>query len=453
MSGMETKHEQIMAFMIREMEGGHIRPGHKLPSVRAVAKMFSCSPNTVVRAYQSLEREDVIYPVPKSGYYLVEGKRIAPERTESVTLDFASTTPRGDFLPFREMEHCLRKAISLYKEELFGYTDPQGILSLRNELCKYFHEQQIFAKPDRIAVVTGAQQAFSILTRLPFPGGGQTVLVEQPTYVGFLAAARAAGCPAIGIERDEQGIDMEVLEAHFRSGRIKFFYTVPRFLNPLGTSYTLEQKQRIAELARQYDVYIVEDDYLADLEEDTKVDPLYALDSSNHVIYVKSFSKTILPGLRMGAVILPEPLLDLFLAQKHAADISSPILSQGALEIYMKSGLYRRHTTRIRAHYREKMRYATEVCADIFGSSIPYTCPSSGVFITLWLPKYVKASAIQERLKERGVSVTNVDQHLLPENQHNDRIRLCIIGVENSQIEAGFTVIAEEIRAMERRLR
>ena len=68
------------------------------------------------------------------------------------------------------MEHCLRKAISLYKEELFGYTDPQGIFSLRNELCKYFHEQQIFSKPDRITVVTGAQQAFSILTRLSFPG-------------------------------------------------------------------------------------------------------------------------------------------------------------------------------------------------------------------------------------------------------------------------------------------
>ncbi|MGG4093732.1 PLP-dependent aminotransferase family protein [Paenibacillus lautus] len=450
---MDTKHEQIVAYMIREVEGGHIRSGHKLPSVRAVAKMFSCSPNTVVRAYQTLERDDVIYPVAKSGYYLVEGKNRTSARTESERIDFASTTPRGDFLPFQEMEHCLRKAISVYKEELFGYTDPQGIFSLRNELSRYFYGQQIFAKPDHIAVVTGAQQAFSILTRMPFPGKGQAVLVEQPTYFGFLAAARVAGCPVIGIQRDEQGIDLEVLESHFRSGQFKFFYTVPRFLNPLGTSYSLEQKTRIAELARQYDVYIVEDDYLADLEEDAKADPLYGLDLSSHVIYVKSFSKTILPGIRMGAVILPEPMLDLFITYKNAADVSSPILSQGALEIYIKSGMYRRHAARIRAHYREKMRYATEVCAHVFGSGISYTCPSSGVFITLRLPKYVKASVLQERLKQRGVSVTNVDLHLLPENQRNDRIRLCIIGVEKPRIEAGLTVIEQEIRRLELRMR
>ncbi|VTR49758.1 Uncharacterized HTH-type transcriptional regulator ydcR [Actinobacillus pleuropneumoniae] len=213
--------------------------------------MFSCSPNTVVRAYQTLERDDVIYPVPKSGYYLVEGRGPASERTETEPIDFASTTPRGDFLPFQEMEHCLRKAISLYKEELFGYTDPKGISSLRNELSRYFHAQQMFAKPDQIAVVTGAQQAFSILTRMPFPGEeGRAVLVEQPTYFGFLAAARVAGCPVIGIHRDEHGIDLEVLESYFCSGQIKLFYTVPRFLNPLGTSYSLEQKRRIADLAR-----------------------------------------------------------------------------------------------------------------------------------------------------------------------------------------------------------
>ncbi|MGV2643457.1 PLP-dependent aminotransferase family protein, partial [Clostridium perfringens] len=203
----------------------------------------------------------------------------------------------------------------------------------------------------------------------------------------------------------------------------------------------------------QYDVYIVEDDYLADLEEDAKADPLYALDQSNHVIYVKSFSKTILPGIRMGAVILPELLLDLFITYKNAADVSSPILSQGALEIYIKSGMYRRHTARIRAHYREKMRYATEVCARVFGSGISYTCPSSGVFITLRLPKYVKASVLHERLMQRGGSVTNVDLHLLPENQQNDRIRLCIIGVEKPRIEAGLTVIEQEIRRLERRMR
>ncbi|VTR49751.1 Uncharacterised protein [Actinobacillus pleuropneumoniae] len=99
--------------------------------------------------------------------------------------------------------------------------------------------------------------------------------------------------------------------------------------------------------------------------------------------------------------------------------------------------MYKRHAARIREHYREKMHYAIEVCARVFGSGIHYTCPSSGVFITIRLPQYVKASALQDRLLQRSISVTNVDQHLLPENQRNDRIRLCIIGVEKPRIEAG----------------
>ena len=181
--------------------------------------MFSCSPNTVVRAYQTLERDDVIYPVPKSGYYLVEGGAQPLSGRKPSRLISPQRRP-GRFLPFQEMEHCLRKAISLYKEELFGYTDPKGISSLRNELSRYFHAQQMFAKPDQIAVVTGAQQAFSILTRMPFPGEeGRAVLVEQPTYFGFLAAARVAGCPVIGIHRDEHGIDLEVLESYFAADR------------------------------------------------------------------------------------------------------------------------------------------------------------------------------------------------------------------------------------------
>jgi len=101
---------------------------------------------------------------------------------------------------------------------------------------------------------------------------------------------------------------MEKLERQFRSGDIKFFYTIPRFHAPLGTSYTTAQKKQILELARKHDVYVAVDDYMADLETDGKADPLHSLDVHERVIYLKSYSKIVFPGLRAGVAVLPEAL-------------------------------------------------------------------------------------------------------------------------------------------------
>lgn len=446
----DTKHERVVAYLLREMDEGSIRSGHRMPSIRAIARLFSCSSNTVVRAYQTLERKDRVYSVSKSGFYMVEHQNKASSSASfsHPPIDFSSATPRGDFLPFQDFEHCLRQAVALYQNELFGYTDPQGILSLRRELQKHLNDHQIFAGLDQICVITGAQQAFSIVTRMPFPNNRQRILVEQPTYFGFLACAQLHGCSVVGLPRDEYGIDLEKLEAHFRDDQIKLFYTVPRYLNPLGSSYGMEQKKRIVELARKYDVYIVEDDYFADLEDDSKADPLFALDDNSRVIYIKSFSKTTLPGLRLGLAVLPKPLIQSFTNYKQAADIASPVLSQGALEIYFKCGMFKRHVTRIQQHYRDKMTYAKEICASVLGDRMRWTRPTSGVFLTIRLPDTIKASVLVESLQQRNVYVTNVDDHLLPEYRRNDQIRLCIIGVEKPQIEAGLILVEQEIRRL-----
>lgn len=448
---METKYERITRHLLREMEAGRIRPGGKMPSIRDVAAAFACSPNTVVHAYRTLEQEHLIYSVAKSGYYMVEKKPTDWQAASNPCIDFTSSTPSAAFLPFHELQHCLQQAIAQYREDLFGYTEPQGIPSLRRELRKHLRKHQIFAGEDQVCVMTGAQQAFSILTRMPFPNGGDTVLMEQPTYYGFLETAKLHGCAMAGIERDERGIDLERLEALFRTGRIRFFYTVPRFLNPLGVSYSTEQKRRIARLAAQYDVYIVEDDYFADLETDGKADPLYALDEASRVVYVQSFSKTTMPGLRLAVAVLPRALASLFLGYKRAADISTPVLSQGALEIYIKCGMYERHIALIRRHYRDKMAYLLTLCDRLLRGRVRYSSPDSGVFVTLELPGPLQASVLIDRLKRRGVLASNVDRHLLPEFRRNNRLRLCVIGVDQEQMEAGIAIIAEELERMGKR--
>lgn len=111
------------------------------------------------------------------------------------------------------------------------------------------------------------------------------------------------GIPVVGIPRKATGIHLEELEQTFKNGGIKFFYTMSRYHNPLGTTYTAQERKAIARLAGKYDVYIVEDDYMGDLGEEKEFDPIYAYSRTSHVVYVKSFSKIIFPGLRLGAVV------------------------------------------------------------------------------------------------------------------------------------------------------
>ncbi|XEC94189.1 PLP-dependent aminotransferase family protein [Paenibacillus tarimensis] len=441
---MDNKYKTIVNFMIRQMESGAIRPGQKMPSIRELAEHFACSTNTVAHAYRTLEQEHLVYPVSKSGYYMVEKKNT--DHPPSNRIDFTSATPNAKFLPYHEFQHCLQQATAQYQEALFGYTDPQGLPSFRKQLQKYLQNHQIFVDTGQLCVITGAQQALSILTQMPFPNGKEAILVEQPTYMGMLGSAKVHQCPIIGIERSEQGIDLGLLENYFRDGDIKCFYTVPRFLNPLGISYSKEQKKHIVNLARKYNVYIVEDDYLSDLERDAKADPLYAMDDSSHVIYIKSFSKITMPGLRIGVAVLPLRLMETFLSFKRASDVFTSVLSQGAMEIYMKCGMFDRHVTLIRANYYEKMVFLKELCERYFTHpAASWTMPEAGIFMTLTLHESVNVTRLINNLRRREVYVADLDRHFLPLYHRNNKIKLCIINLEKQQIEIGIRTISEEL--------
>ncbi|MCZ1269493.1 PLP-dependent aminotransferase family protein, partial [Paenibacillus tundrae] len=307
---MSNKKESIVEIIRSEIVDGLIGPGEKLPSIRKQSERFGCSLNTIIGVYQELEDQYLIYSRPKSGYFVVAKEALLP-LLETKRIDFASAAPDSSSIPQAEFRQCMNKALELFEASIFTYADPQGLLSLRQELIKLFQKQQVFPSPEQVFIYSGAQQALHLLAGMPFPNGKSNILVEQPTYWGMLAALKTQNQTVIGIERTQEGMDWVALERHFQSNMIKFFYTIPRFHNPLGTSYTAKDKQRLAELAKAYDVYIVEDDYLADLETNSKADPIHAYHGASHVIYLRSFSKVLLPGLRIAAAVVPDSLIPL----------------------------------------------------------------------------------------------------------------------------------------------
>lgn len=166
---MDKKYHGIVKDIKNQLANGYLLAGSKLPSVRQLSEKFSCSKNTVIKAYDELEKEHLIFSIPKSGYYVVnEFQHLDSRRT---IIDFLSAGPDQNIMPYIDFQHCINQAIDTYKEELFTYSDQQGFYSLRVQLVKYLQNLQVFTEPERLFIVSGSQQALNLLVSMPFPNG------------------------------------------------------------------------------------------------------------------------------------------------------------------------------------------------------------------------------------------------------------------------------------------
>lgn len=440
------KYFDILSDMEQKIYDGWYRPGQKLPSIRNAAKSYNCSTGTVVRAYAELEKRHSIYSISQSGYYVVERPNQRGDNADSKVIDFSSPSPDSSVFPYLDFQHCLNKAIDTYKHQLFTYGDSKGLDKLCHTLVSHLANDQVFSKAERIVVTSGAQQALEILAKMPFPNEKSVILVEQPSYDMYLRFLEAEGLPVCGIARTARGIDLTILEEKFKSGNIKFFYTMPRFHNPLGTSLNVEERKAIADLASKYDVYVVEDDYMADLGEKRGFDPIYVYNQTSHVIYLKSFSKIIFPGLRLGATVLPEQLLETFRGFKRYADTS--LLSQAALEIYINNGMYERHKRKISNQYTARIRTLNAALEKYNNADlIEASCANSGVYTQFRLSPTVNLERLLKRLSARNVIAVSGKQFYLSDYMEKEKfLRISVSRASPEGIEEGVKAIVEEVR-------
>ncbi len=434
-----NKYTQIIHHIKKISEEDKIKTGQKLPSVRLLADKFDCSTLTVVRAYKELEQEHFIYSVPKSGYYLVSKHK--KENVDTSFIDFSTVLPDINILPYDEFHHCLDQAMERYKVCLFSYGETQGLPFLIEAIRKHLQDYQIFCKSSQIVITSGSQQAASILTNLPFPNEKNTILIENPTYDRMIHNLQLHDVKTLGINREFHGIDLNMLEKIFREEDIKFFYTVPRFHNPTGSSYSLHEKKEILKLAHKYDVYILEDDYLLDLDTDSRNDSMYALDSNNRVIYLKTFSKILLPGLRIAAIVLPEIFVSSFLKYKQWTDIHTSILPQGALEIYINNGMFKRSKMRLTKIYKERMTYLKNICNPFDPKVLNVNVPHTGFFLSIKSPKPIDYNTILPELKKSGVLIKDIRESYLEKNNEMNLIKISISKTDKKQIKNGIHCI------------
>ena len=327
----ESKYQAVVSFLKKGIESGKFPTGSRLPSIRQLSQDFHCSKDTIQRALLELRHEQYLYAKPQSGYYVLEQ---GPHQDLEIEVTDEHASAYDDF------RLCVNETLIGRENYLFNYYDNQeGLEELRQSVHQLLFNQALYCKPDQLVLTSGTQQALFILSQINFPSQGEEILVEQPTYHRMNRLLVAQGLTYRTIERRIDGIDLDELEKQFKSGKIKFFYTIPRFHYPLGHSYSDQEKRAILDLANQYGVYIVEDDYLGDLDP-RKGQTFHYLDTEDRVIYIKSFSTSLFPALRITALILPNALKEAFVASKNILDYDSNLIMQKALSLYIDSQLF-----------------------------------------------------------------------------------------------------------------
>ena len=311
-----SKYQQIIHVLKKAIQDGELETGEKIPSVRQLASQFSCSKDTVQRALLDLTYQHFLYAKPQSGYYVLEQE---PNRHEDLPLKLEKDRNQA----FEDFRTCINETLIGRENYLFNnFSDQAGLLEVRQSIQGLLKEEGIYTTADQIVLTAGTQQALNILSQIDFPNKKSQILIEQPTYHRMNQLLDSQRLAYRTIQRNLTGIDLEELEEIFKSGHIKFFYTIPRFHYPLGHSYSTKQKEAILQLADQYDVYLVEDDYLGDLD-GSNAPSFHYLDQKDRVIYIKSFSTNLFSALRITSMILPQDLLKPVLTYKTILDYDS----------------------------------------------------------------------------------------------------------------------------------
>lgn len=440
------KYKIITAYIKEEIKNNKIKEGDKLPSIRKLSEMFSCSKSTVIKSYDNMEDENLVYSVPRSGYYLV--KEIKKDNLEfNNKIDFSNISPDKNISPYNEFHKCIDAAMDIYKDVFFNSCNPHGLKNLINTLRENLNEIQIFAREENIFITNGSQQAISILSKMNFFNNKNEILIEQPTYHGILKTLKLNNVNYVTIDRKEEGIDLKILEDIFKKHNIKFFYTIPRLHNPTGFSYTTKMMKRILNLCEKYDVFIVEDDYLGDLITQKNSFSMYALDMNDKVIYLKSFSKLLMPGLRIGAVILPKQLSVEFEKCKKWNDLNTSILTQGALEIYIKSGLYNKHIKKIRNIYTDRMKKLKELSNNLQCPELKWYIPSCSLFASFYLNDSINLNNFVRSLYAKDVIMGNTSR-CYSHNKFSRIFRISVARAKDKDIEHGMKAITEYFNSL-----
>ncbi|GAA0177309.1 PLP-dependent aminotransferase family protein [Clostridium sediminicola] len=448
------KYKQISQHIKKLINNNCIADGERLPTIRKYSKFLEVNTVTIVKAYELLENEGYAKKKMGSGTYAKrkEGKRnILKEYSSAYKklirgnlknfIDFTGETLSSEFFPVQTFKNVLNEVLDRDGSEAFIYQDALGYRGLRESVSNYFWENKV--DPENILIVSGAQQGIDIISKAII-NVNDNVIIEKPSYSGAINVFKWRRANIIEINMDTDGIDIDNFEKILKKNKVKCFYMMPYFQNPTGVTYSIEKKKRILELAEIYDFFVIEDDYLSDIiyNDKIKYNSLKSMDKNDRVIYIKSFSKIFLPGIRIGYIIPPKKFSEIIQTLKINTDRTTSSLMQRALDIYIRKGFWKKHIDFLNEEYKKRYEFLLYQFNNVLKDKVNLYNPNGGLnfFVEIKGDK-INCIDLFNGCKEKNVLITpGVIYYLNSE----DGLKYFKIGFSQAdiyQIDRGINII------------
>jgi len=366
------------------------------------------------------------------------------------TISLGVGIPDPDHYPSRKLKEILDKIVKEKPRIILQLSPSEGCYPLRAALADWIPHDDKPIDPNEIFITNGAVQALYIVSQALL-APGETVVVESPTSMNSLKTFRAARAKIIDIPVDQQGMRVDILDNLLSRQKIKLIYTIPTFQNPSGSVLSLERRVKLLDLARKYQVPIIEEDPYSMLYFD-QVPPssLKAMDTYESVIHIGTFSKILFQGLRVGWVVAPKPVIKQLLPIKFLIDLHTSTLEQYVFSEFINQGLLDKHVQKMRKVYARKKELMISALYKCCPDDLKWNEPVGGICLWCQLQGGLRtADLLREAIYEKVFFIEG--KIFSPQNNHEDWLRLNFTYADEKQIEEGIRRLSSAIQKLKTR--
>ncbi|MBX7172302.1 MAG: PLP-dependent aminotransferase family protein [Pyrinomonadaceae bacterium] len=427
---------------------GKLQPKTQLPATRLLAKQLNVARMTIINAYEQLFAEGYLESKTGSGTFVAarlpedflnaekpqkkqtettnrtfklsnfgdylahNGERILrPYNTQNI-LPFRHGIPAIDEFPFEIWSKILQKQLKSANSKIFSYGDIQGFPPLREAIANHLYQSRgVFCTAEQIIITNGTQQTLDLIGSV-FLSKNDEICLEDPTYFGARDVFSAIGAKLIPVSVDKEGFELE--EAKTKSRNPRLIYVTPSHQYPLGMTMSLARRMNLLEWARETESFIIEDDYDSEYRYAARpLASLQGLDRHGSVIYIGTFSKTVFPALRLGFLVAPKDLVEVFKTAKALRDWHSPQIDQAVLAEFISDGHFTKHLRKMRGIYQKRQQVLVEEAQKHLKGMLEILPATSGMHLIGWLPEGVDDWQIFQAARKENLQLTPISASCL----------------------------------------
>ena len=374
-------------------------------------------------------------------------------------ISMAGGWPEADLFPVEQFQEICDHVLQEMPRESLQYGVTDGFDRLRQTIAESMTEEGIPCKMENVVITSGAQQGLDLAGRILLDEG-DTIIVEEPTFLGALQSFKAYGVEFATVPLDDKGARVDQLPAIIEEKHPKFMYLLPTFQNPTGVTMSMARREEVVEIARSMGVPIVEDDPYSQLRfAGQPLPPLVTIDAACYpendeesgyvtgdVIYLRTFSKTLAPGLRLAWAVCPPEIAEQFVMAKQGADLHTNALAQTLAYEFVRRGWLPAQVQRIRDTYLARRNAMCEAIGEHFPESVNYTRPEGGLFLWVTMPEGVDAvELLREATKQKVAFVPGAPFYATGGGENT--LRLSFASVPCDTIREGIRRLGTVIRA------